>query len=100
LLEADVSLDKWAVYSRYEWVQKSAGELDIDDLFNHHEIFNVHAFTLGTAYDMPGFRHLRLAAGVQGSLYPTDDRLNGLYGKNPLAGEVYLRLYPGLMMGK
>jgi len=31
------------------------------------------------------------------SWYHPDKQLSSLYGKNPLAGEVYLRFYPSLM---
>jgi hypothetical protein len=38
-----------------------------------------------------------VAGGSQFSLYHADNKLDNLYGKNPMAFEVFLRLYPGRM---
>jgi hypothetical protein len=39
-----------------------------------------------------------LAGGSQLTFYHADNRLDPLYGKNPMAVELYLRLYPSMMM--
>lgn len=98
LLEGNIALKKLALYTRYEWVQKSAEELNITPPFFVHTVFNINAITLGAAYDVFKIAQLNLAAGAQGTLYDADDMLNGLYGANPMAAEIYLRLYPTLMM--
>jgi hypothetical protein len=84
---------------RYEWVQKSSEELDIEDTHGHDAVFNVHAFTAGFNYDLFQVGNTRIAGGGQFTLYNSDKKLASLYGQNPLAAEVYLRIYPS-MIGK
>jgi hypothetical protein len=97
-LEATARLRKLALYSRYEWVQKSGEELVLDEsIYDHHEMYPVNAITAGVSYDILELRKTRLALGAQLSLYHADSRLDALYGKNPLAGQVYLHIYPGRM---
>lgn len=99
LLEGSLTLNRLAIYSRYEWVQKSGEELGLDEaVYGHDAVFPVHAITMGAAYDVLKKYNTRASLGVQASLYNADDRLNTLYGDKPLAVQVYLRLYPGLMM--
>lgn len=98
LAEASLYSNRLALYTRYEWVQKSAEELALDEPeFDHHDIFPVHALTLGSSYDILRYSPVRVAAGAQVSFYNADERLSALYGKRPMAFEVYLRLYPELM---
>lgn len=98
LAEASLYINRLAVYGRYEWVQKSGEELGLPEpQFDHHDLFPVNAMTLGAAYDVLKIKPVRLAAGGQFSFYAADSRLDGLYGKNPMSFEVYLRLYPELM---
>jgi len=94
--ESNLQLDRFAVYGRYEYVQKSANELQVEG-FEHDRIFGVNAITLGTNYTLLRAFNTNLSLGVQGSLYLPDKDLYPVYGKNPLAGQVYLRLYPHLM---
>jgi hypothetical protein len=91
-------LDKWSVYGRYEWVQKSQEELDIvpaDKMFNH--LYPVSVFTLGLNRQILSFSNTLLQAGIQAGFYSIDRDLQSLYGKNPVSGQVYLRLTPALM---
>lgn len=98
MLEAAINFNRLALYGRYEWVQKSVEELSFDaNLYGHDALFPVNMVTIGTAYDVLRKWKTRAAIGVQGSLYSADARLDKYYGNTPLAGEVYLRLYPGLM---
>jgi hypothetical protein len=98
LLEGSWRKNKLALHARYEWVQKSTEELSLDEAaYGHHIVFPVNAFTAGFNYDLLKFRNTRLAGGSQFTLYHADEKLNSLYGKNPMAVEVYLRLYPGRM---
>jgi hypothetical protein len=98
LLEASYALNRWNIYGRYEWVQKSVEELNLDEtIYGAHTLFPVNAVTLGSNYDIVQIGMLRIAAGAQASLYAADSKLDGLYGNNPMAGQVYLRFYPSLM---
>ncbi|RYE32782.1 MAG: hypothetical protein EOP42_09055 [Sphingobacteriaceae bacterium] len=98
LLEASYRLRKLELYTRYEWVQKSREELNLDEnLYGHDTLFPVNALTLGLNYDLFYIGKFRVAAGGQLSAYHADNRLDNLYGKNPYAGEVFLRIYPSLM---
>jgi hypothetical protein len=101
LIEGEWRKNKLALHSRYEWVQKGIEELALDEnVFGHDAVFPVNAFTVGFNYDLLKIGGSRLAGGGQWTLYHADERLNTLYGKNPLAVEVYLRLYPGMMRVK
>lgn len=98
LLEASLRIKKLAVYTRYEWVQKSQEELDLDPALYGEGLFPVHALTAGVNYDLLRLHLVNVAIGGQLSWYHADKALNALYGKNPLAGELFLRIYPSLMM--
>ncbi|TCJ17897.1 hypothetical protein EPD60_06335 [Flaviaesturariibacter flavus] len=98
LLEASRTVPRWALYSRYEWVQKSTEELNLDEhQYGHDALFAVHALTLGASRDLLTLRQTKLALGTQFSAYLPDRQLQPLYGQLPLAGQVYLRLYPRAM---
>ncbi|WP_276135184.1 hypothetical protein [Polluticoccus soli] len=98
LLEASYAVNRLNVYTRYEWIQKSAEELGLEEPnFDHHDIFPVNALTLGLAYDLFHLGVIRIAAGTQASLYIAPEKLDPIYGNNPMSGQVYLRLYPTLM---
>ena len=95
LLEGSYNIKRTAVYGRYEWVQKSIEELDLDEsVFGHDALFPVHALTAGISYDVMVTGSTKIALGSQFSMYHPDKRLSTLYGDNPFAGEVYLRIYP------
>lgn len=99
--EGEWRKNKLAIYSRYEWVQKGIEELALDEnAYGHDAVFPVNAFTLGFNYDLLKIGQTRLAGGGQWTLYHADNRLNSLYGKNPMAVEVYIRLYPSMMMNR
>lgn len=95
-LESNLQLDRFAVYGRYEWVQKSAGELQIPQT-DHDELYNIHALTVGTNYTVLRKLNTNVSVGVQGSIYMPTSKLHAIYGKNPLAGQVYIRISPNLM---
>ena len=98
LFEGDIRIKKLDLYTRYEFVQKTTEELDLNGIiYGNETIFGVNALTLGTNYDLFKIGPLNLAAGAQLTYYAADNRLNSLYGSHPLGGEVFLRLYPGLM---
>jgi len=102
LVEGEWRKNRLALHSRYEWVQKGIEELALDEnVFLHDAVFPVNAFTVGFNYDLLKIGQTRLAGGSQITFYHADKRLNSLYGKNPMAVEVYLRLYPSrILMNK
>jgi hypothetical protein len=98
LLEGALQVKKLAVYSRYEWVQKSTEELNLDDnVYRHDGIFPVHALTAGANYTLFKLGPVNVAGGGQLSFYKPAQQLESLYGKNPIGGQVYIRFYPNLM---
>jgi hypothetical protein len=98
LLEGSRTARRTTVYGRYEWVQKSVEELNLDEArYGHDALFPVHAFTAGSSYDLLALGQTRLALGAQLSFFSPDRRLHSLYGQNPVSGQVYLRIYPRAM---
>jgi hypothetical protein len=98
LAEAVLVLNRLAFYGRYELVQKSSEELDLNkEQYFTTTVFNINATTLGIGYDLVKTKTLRIAIGAQGTYYSADSRLNYLYGKNPMAAETYVRIYPPRM---
>lgn len=103
LLEGTQQFPKQALYGRYEFVQKSAEELNLQDDATQHEfsatkIFNIHKLTLGTNKRLFYIGNIEFLGGVQASAYVTPKSIQSLYGKFPLAGEIYIQLRPKLMM--
>ena len=98
LVEGEWRKNKLALHSRYEWTQKSLEELSLDEnTFGHDAIFPVNALTVGFNYDLFKVGRAKVAGGSQFTFYHSEKRLDLLYGKNPMAVEVYLRLYPSRM---
>ncbi|MBO9730857.1 MAG: hypothetical protein J7623_19615 [Chitinophaga sp.] len=101
LIEGALRLKKTEIYTRYEWVQKSVEELALDPgKYGASTLFPVHALTAGLSYDLLQVARTRLALGGQFGAFFNDRQLDDLYGRNPIALQVYLRLYPGLMKMK
>jgi hypothetical protein len=88
---------KAAVYARYEFTEKSGEELVLQPSFEEHDVFGIHALTLGMNYDLFEFSNTRIAVGGQWSIYGAPESLDSFYGKSPMAVQVYLRIYPALM---
>jgi hypothetical protein len=95
LLEDNHRFKKNTVYSRYEFVQKSSEELDLLSAFGDVE-FNIHAFTMGYNHLIFAARFFDFLGGFQGTINFSPKKLQNLYGKNPLALEVYLQIRPKL----
>lgn len=95
-LESDMRFNRLALYGRYEWIEKSAEELALEN-FEHGRIFPINALTLGVNYRVISVSGLDFMAGVQGSYFTTADALETIYGNNPLSAEIYLRVTPSLM---
>lgn len=98
LLEGALQLKRFAIYSRYEWVQKSTEELNLDETtYGHDGIFPVHALTAGLNYKLLQLGPVNVAAGGHLSVYRPAAGLRNLYGNLPVGGQLYLRFYPKLM---
>ncbi len=100
LLEASYRFKKIAFYGKYEYVQKSTEELNLDEGFYGNNLFNVHAYTLGINYDLLKLNKTNIAIGSHFTFYSEAQKLQNLYGRNPTALELYLRIYPSLMRMK
>ncbi|WPP52020.1 hypothetical protein [Catalinimonas niigatensis] len=96
-LESNLQLNRFGVYGRYEWIQKSAEELQVEVVEEDHHLFKINTLTIGSSYIFLKALNTNLAVGVQGSIYMAESTLDEVYGNNPLAGQVYLRIYPQLM---
>jgi hypothetical protein len=95
LLEGNLQFRKSAVYSRYEFVQKSADELDLVNEFGDTR-FNINAISVGYNHILLPGQSFGLSAGTRLTLNIADKKLDPIYGKAPMAGEIYLQLKPRL----
>ncbi|RVT98325.1 hypothetical protein EOD41_16135 [Mucilaginibacter limnophilus] len=95
LLEGTRQLNKQAVYGRYEFVQKSAEELALEEQFGN-VLFNVHKFTLGTNRRPFKTGPIEYIGGIQASINLLSQKLHPLYGSNPMSGQVYIQIRPTL----
>lgn len=103
LFEGTQQFAKQALYGRYEFVQKSTEELDLEDDgiqhgFDNSKIFNIHKFTLGTNRRLFYTGNIEFLAGVQASINIPPASLQNLYGNTPMGGEIYIQVRPKLMM--
>ncbi|WP_448698967.1 hypothetical protein ACFGVR_18855 [Mucilaginibacter sp. AW1-3] len=95
--ESNVQLDKTAIYGRYEFVQKTADELNLSPASVNAAVFNVNAITLGVNHRLFKTWNTNVTLGIQSTLNIIPQGLNTLYGNSPLSGEVYLKISPSLM---
>jgi hypothetical protein len=96
LLESNLQLDRFAAYGRYEYVQKSSGELGLTQ-FDEEALWNINAFTFGANYVIVRRWKTNFSLGAQGSVSMAPPDLDGTYGNNPFSDEIYLRVSPTLM---
>lgn len=95
LLEDNYQFGKNALFSRYEFLQKSTEELDLEDELGH-QAFNVHVFSLG--YNRRLFQQglFEMTAGTKATINFPEKELQPLYGKTPVGLQFYLQLRPAL----
>jgi len=98
LLESALSLNKTAIYGKYEWVEKSTENLLLDEtIYGDGELFQINAITLGVQQNLANVLNTNMSVGVQGSLYVALDKLELVYGRNPIGLQADLRINPELM---
>ncbi|WP_276496236.1 hypothetical protein [Pontibacter litorisediminis] len=98
LLESNLQSDKFAVYGRYEFVQKSSEELGFEEYaFEHDELFNVNALTIGANRQILEIGTVNFNLGAQVSVFRTENTLHSYYGELPVSAQVYLRVFPAAM---
>lgn len=98
LAESAFSWKKNAIYGKYEFVEKSTDELALDeDKFGHDGKFPVSALTLGFNRKIFSLGKTDFSVGTQATLYMPEKPLESLYGSNPWAYQVFIRVSPGLM---
>lgn len=99
LLESNLQHNKYALYARYEWVQKSAEELGFEeDDFGHDAVFGIHALTAGGNRQLLQIGTVKTHLGAQLSLFRGDSDLHPYYGDFPVSAQLYLRVFPTAMM--
>ena len=87
--------------ARYKWVQKSTEESALNEnIFGHYAVFPVTILPLDSIRIYLKFKNQNYPQAAQITFYYADEKLHNLYRKNPMAVEVYLRLYPSMMMDR
>src|SRR6185436_19091673 len=82
LLEGNLQFKSSAIYSRYEYVQKSSEELDLVNEFGDTR-FNIHAVTAGYNHLLLPGKSFDLSGGIKITLNVSDKNLGDIYGKTP-----------------
>lgn len=93
LYENNLQFPKQALYSRYEFVQKAAEELDLPSSFGDKN-FDIHALTLGYNRNIAPFAPVEILLGAQGTINFPAPELKSLYGSKPIGFELYIQLRP------
>ena len=98
LIESTLQTHKTAIYGKFEYVQKDAGELDlINPATGYNPNYNINALTLGINQIVSTFKSTDLRLGLQGTINASPTALRPLYGTAPVGFEVYLRISPSLL---
>ena len=109
-MESNLQWNRFALYTRYEWVQKDAEELNLLSYFPN-EVFNINAITIGSNARILQLVNTNLAIGLQFTFNIPDGRLQSiyninthetlaLYGTLPIGMEVYLHFTPAMIKKK
>ncbi|MGZ4001730.1 MAG: hypothetical protein ACXVIY_13910 [Mucilaginibacter sp.] len=98
LLESSWQMHKTAIYGRFEYVQKDAGELNLTGTYPSNPDFTINALTLGVNHVLSSIGQTNLTGGIQGTFNFSPSQLKTLYGSTPIGAEVYIRISPSLMM--
>ena len=85
---------KNTLFTRAEWIQKSAHELSLTE-FPDERLFNVGAFSLGYIRELGRGRGITMGIGARGTVNVVPNDLSMAYGsRTPLGGMIFLRLRP------
>lgn len=95
LLEGNYQFEKNTWFSRYEFIQKSAEELDLEDELGDEE-FDIHVFSLGYNRSLLKKGFVELTAGTKATINFPAKELKPLYGNTPVGFQVYIQLRPVL----
>ena len=93
LYENNLQLRTQAIYLRYEFVNKSAEELDVHMIFGESD-FNINALTLGYNRILAPAAPLEISVGTQATFNFPPKELKETYGNLPIGFQVYLLLRP------
>ncbi len=93
LAEGNFQFQKNALFGRYEFIQKSTEELELEDELGH-QAFNVHTFSAGYNRHLFSKGALELTAGSKITFNLPANNLKPLYGEMPLGFQVYLQIRP------
>lgn len=93
LYENNLQFQKQALYGRYEFIKKSAEELELVSFFGD-EHFNIHALTIGYNRNIAPAAPVDILIGLQSTVHFPDRLLKPLYGSAPVGLEVYLQFRP------
>jgi hypothetical protein len=95
LLEQNYQFGKQALFSRYEFIQKSTEELELEDLLGHNKL-GIHVFSVGYNRSIAQYKGIELAAGTKATVNFPASALKPLYGDMPVGMQVYLQLRPAI----
>lgn len=95
LLEENFRFGKNALFSRYEFIQKSAEELELEDELGHTAM-NIHSFSLGYNRTVIKKGSIEIAAGTKATVGFPPKELKAIYGDRPVGLQVYLQIRPSL----
>ncbi|HEX8844586.1 MAG TPA: hypothetical protein VF791_08075 [Pyrinomonadaceae bacterium] len=94
-------LDKNYIYARLELVDKnellSAADRALLGITEHHPSFRIGAYTFGFARDIWNKEKFSMALGSDLTFYSKPDRLDAIYGANPVSYKFFVRIRPGKM---
>jgi hypothetical protein len=93
LYENNLQLQRQAMYGRYEYIRKSAEELELETTLGP-KTFNIHALTLGYNRNISPAAPVEILAGLQTTINFPDRQLKPIYGSVPVGLEIYLQLRP------
>jgi len=93
LIESNLKLAPLSIYGRFEYVQKDADELQLLQ-FTDNPVFNINALTMGVNRILFTKYSSDLSVGLQGTINFPDGKLKSIYGPNPMAAELYLKIAP------
>jgi hypothetical protein len=95
LLEENYQFGRNALFSRYEFIQKSAEELDLENELGHITP-DIHVLSIGYNRRLLQRKGIELLAGTKATLNFPAEELKPIYGNMPVGFQVYLQVRPSL----